>query len=180
MRSLVVGMSGSGKSSAMRVVAERGAAAGVPVLVCDPHGTQWPMADWVTDDIARFVACAQANVGCLLLVDEANEAIGPSGTNHERACRWLATGTRKWGHRLWLGSTGYTEVARAYRRQCDPVVIMRQAVEDATELAKLYRDERLLQAETLEPGQFYLRRDGVVTGPHRFPRPKSGFQSVAA
>ena len=89
MHTLVVGTSGSGKTTFARKLAISALGKGRRVLVYDVMLTDWPEGCEVFDDEHDFSQAAHRSRNALLIVDEAGEVIGRSNYELILACHAL-------------------------------------------------------------------------------------------
>lgn len=128
---------------------------GVPVLVLDPSRAKWEGVDFCTADAEEFIEMAFNNTHCLLIIDEAGEAIGQARSHAERHRISLATRTRHKGHNAIFISQYASTVAAGVRRQCQRLWTFRQSVDDCKILAREFCNEGIAKASDL-PKWHYL------------------------
>lgn len=119
------------------------------MLVCDPFGYDWN-ADWTTDDIDEFVKVARDNEGCLLVVDEAGEAIGNTMPFKVRHRLWLATGARHKGHASIFIAQRAPMLSPSIVRNCEIAWIFRQHRDDLKELTRTFTNDGIMEATKLD------------------------------
>lgn len=117
--------------------------------------SQWN-ADFITDDPNEFLAIVKSNTGCALFIDESGLVIGRYGG----AMQWLATNSRKWGHKAHFITQRATQLDPTVRNQCTSVFIFKQSLADTKILANEFVSDDLKQAHTLAKGE-YLAKIGV-------------------
>lgn len=152
----VCGMTMSGKSFVAKEIARRVRRAGRAVLLLDPIGdVSWPCT-WRTDDPERFLAKAKASQGCLLVVDEAGEALGRG--LQARGMQWLVTRSRHNGHRALICAQRATQIEPIFRDNCETLLLFSVFSDSAAIWAESFNDRELLNAPTLRQYHFYLKR----------------------
>jgi hypothetical protein len=140
---------------------------GVPVLILDPSRHNW-QADfpgatdlYVTDDTDAYIRVVFANEKCLLIVDEAGDAIGRAMRTDQAHRNMLATRTRHRGHSAVFIAQRAPMVSPTIQRQCQHAWIFRQHADDLRDLAKLLTNDGVLKASELPRGScIYARNDG--------------------
>lgn len=157
MRKLILGVSGFGKSYLAHALCESYQDQDVRTLVCDPHGERWP-ADYQTTDPMRLLAVAKQSKRCAIFLEEAGEAIGRGKRARDMA--WFTTGSRKWGHAVYLIAQRAKMIELSIRSQCTAAYIFRQCQDDAEELARQFAEPGLLRAATLPKYQFLYIESG--------------------
>lgn len=160
-QTLVLGMIGAGKSTLMkRTIIPSWKAQGVPVIVCDPLGTRWPGADWVTKDAREFTAAMRGSRRIVGIVDEFWESIGKDWQTVQD-CAYLATMARNDGHRVYFMGQRAVHVPPTYRCQCREVFAFCQTPKDAKELVGEYGDPALENCVNLPDGEVIHWRRGL-------------------
>ncbi len=155
MHSLVVGPTRCGKSSLVKALAQDSLDRGVGVLVLDPNNDDWPCS-FQTTDTEAFIALAKKSRHCLLIVDEAGEAIG-RGKGSDGSI-WITSRSRHWGHCAILIAQRAQMVELNVRSQCANAYVFRQSTGDARLLSDQFADESLLSAPTLAKYEFLYCR----------------------
>ena len=132
----------------------RAKAAGVHALVYDPLQHEWPHAAFVCDDIDQFIDVAFANSNCLLIIDEAADAIGAARSKDTSHRNRLATQSRHLGHRAIFVSQVYSGISKTIRAQCDKIWLFRQHRQELETVARAFaRDDFKAAASELGRGQ---------------------------
>jgi hypothetical protein len=157
VRKLILGVSGFGKSHLAHAIAESYQDQDVNVLVCDPHGERWP-ADYQTTDPFKLLALAKRSKRCAIFLEEAGECIGRG--KQAREMQWFTTGSRKWGHSIYLIAQRATMIELSIRAQCTAAYVFRQCRDDAEELARQFAEPELERAATLPKYQFLYIESG--------------------
>ena len=75
----------------------------------------------------------------------------------------LATRGRHWGHKCFFITQRVKQLSNTVRAQCSELVIFKQARNDTKDLADEFVEPMILQADSLEKGQFIYVRDGYPT-----------------
>ena len=128
-------------------------ASGVPVLILDPSCQNWHGADYVTANTDEFVQFVFANQRCLLIIDEAGEAIGHARSSDERQRITLATRTRHAGHSAIFISQFASTITPAIRRQCENLWTFRQSLDDVKMLSREFCNPKIMRAAELQKGE---------------------------
>jgi DNA helicase HerA-like ATPase len=153
VHNLIVGIGGSGKSTLARVLASGFRNRQEEVLVLDPNKDEWPTEErYIFDDPLRFLKLAKKSQRCALFIDEAGEVIGRG--KHAREMQWITTRSRHWGHRVFLICQRATQIELTIRSQCTTGYIFRQSPGDSRALADTFADDALLEASTLQKGEY--------------------------
>ena len=150
MHTLIVGTSGSGKTTFANRMAEAAIARGRPVLVYDVMLTEWPQGCHVFDDDHDFSQAAHRSRGALLVVDEAGEVIGRS--NYELF--WLATRARHIGASCVFITHRPSQLAPVIRDNCQALVLFSSPASTGKLLAEEFNDPRLETCVSLGLGQY--------------------------
>lgn len=125
-------------------------------MVLDPDlRTDWK-ADFITDDPEYFLSVAKINTSCALFIDESGQMIG----RYSGAMQWLATNSRKWGHKAHFIAQRAKQIDPLVRTQCTSIFLFKQSLDDAKELSKDFVSNELKTATTLLKGE-YLGKIGV-------------------
>ena len=114
MHSLIVGQTGTGKTTlACRLVAEY-ARRGIHSVVLDPIlDGRWPTR-WLTADPEEFTSWAATSRSCALWIDESGETIG----QYHRELFWAATRARHLGHLSHFLTQRPAQLSPTVRNQC--------------------------------------------------------------
>jgi len=148
---------------------------GVSVLVLDPSGRRWPEADFQTEDTDEFIAYAFANDRCLLIIDEAAEAIGRALSSDKANRITLATRTRHRGHSAIFISQDATTINSTIRRQCEKLWCFRQSMTSVKMLAHEFCNPGIMAAKDLAKGEcLYATLYGEISQFNVFGLDKSG------
>jgi hypothetical protein len=153
MHVLILGITQSGKTTLAFRLAAMYKRKGWGVLVLDPDMRKEWNADFMTDEPETFLKWVKANKSCAVFVDESGLMIGRySGT-----MAWLATNSRKWGHRSHFIAQRATQIDPLIRNQCTKVFLFKQSVVDSKILASEYVCEELKNANNLKAGEYYAK-----------------------
>lgn len=150
----IIGKSKSGKSFLAMHQAREYKKRGIPVLVCDPFLCPDWKADYMTDDIEKFVKVARQASGCVLYVEECGQVIG---SNPPPSVQWLTTGSRHNGHAVRLCAQRGTMFNLNMRSQLDELYLFRVHHSDADEWAKIFGDDRLKEAGSIPRHLFFYK-----------------------
>lgn len=129
---LIIGITGSGKTTLAAKMATRMQAAGRLVLIFDPFSNSKWTSPYVYRDASAFVEVAKSCRDASLFIDEAAEAVGIG----DRAHHWLATASRNHGHAAIFLAQRLTMVAPHVRRNCARVFSFKLHPADAEGLAR--------------------------------------------
>jgi GTPase SAR1 family protein len=130
---LIVGMTGSGKTTLAKQYCEEYKSRGGSVLVFDPIGDTWP-SEYVYNDFDEFCDVAKKSRNCLLIVDESAEAIGRNAGDY----MWLGTRSRHLGHTVVFITQRPQGVDRMVRDQCEDISCFMLSKYDAEQLVREY------------------------------------------
>jgi DNA helicase HerA-like ATPase len=156
MHVLILGITGTGKTTlAFRLAAEY-RQNNINVLVLDPDlRTGWN-ADFITDNPETFLEVVKVNKSCALFIDESGQMIG----RYSREMAWLATNARKWGHKSHFITQRASQLDPTIRNQCTSIFLFKQSLDDTKNLVNEFCSNDLEQAHTLRIGE-YLGKIGV-------------------
>jgi len=151
---LVIGKTGSGKTTLIRQIAKTAQNKGTQLLVLDPTpaNDQWG-ADYVTDDPHEFLQVVFANTRCLCIVDEAGSMIGRFGKDKND----LATRSRHMGHSVIFITQDVKSLDNIVREQVRDVIVFRVGRKRAAELAEDFADDNLKMAGELVSGECLIK-----------------------
>lgn len=149
---MIVGPTGCGKTTLAKQIVRRARAAGVGCLVLDPSNAIWE-CEFQTADINLFMQIAEANTRCLLIVDEAGEAIGNARSNATADRIKLGTRSRHQGNSAIFIGQYASLIAAPIRRQCEYAYIFRQSGKDLAILAQELCNDRISEAKNLGKGE---------------------------
>lgn len=116
---------------------------------------------WQTTNIDEYMEVVFGNERCLLIVDEAGEAIGRAMSTDTAHRAKLATRTRHRGHRAVFIAQRATMINATIPRQCSQGWIFRQHADDLKMLARTFTNDNVMRAMNLQPGRcIYVKNDG--------------------
>ena len=150
MHTLVVGTSGSGKTTFARKLAISALGKGRRVLVYDVMLTDWPEGCEVFDDEHDFSQAAHRSRNALLIVDEAGEVIGRS--NYELF--WLATRSRHLGASAVFITHRPSQLAPVIRDNCQVLILFASPSSTGKMLAEEFNMPALENCTMLRVGQY--------------------------
>ena len=156
MHVLILGITQTGKTTLAFRLAQKYKAANVNVLVLDPDKRSGWNADFLTDNPAEYLEVVKVNQSCALFIDESGEMIG----RYAKEMAWLATNSRKWGHKAHFITQRATQLDPTIRNQCTTIFLFKQSLNDTKDLANEFCSEELEMAHTLAAGE-YLCKIGV-------------------
>lgn len=166
MHTLIVGITGSGKSTIAKRMAEKAKRKGKGVLVFDPYLDEYD-AHLITSDLEEFEKYVKANKNCLCIVDEAGEVL-------ERGKRdnWLGTQTRHNGHDLVFICQVATMLSRPVRTSCSQVYAFRQGALSARTMAEEFACPELENCKNNMLFEYHWWRDFTKITKHRLTLPE--------
>lgn len=136
---------------------KQSAGSGVPVLVLDPSGSPKTWldcgADFVTENVDEYLGVVFANSRCLLIVDEAGEAVGRAQSQDHAPRLRLATRTRHRGHSAIFISQAASTISPVIRRQCQKIWLFRQSFASCKILADEMCNPGIIAAAQLGKGR---------------------------
>ena len=150
MHTLIVGTSGSGKTTFARKLAISALGKGRRVLVYDVMLTDWPEGCEVFDDEHDFSQAAHRSRNALLIVDEAGEVIGRS--NYELF--WLATRSRHLGASTVFITHRPSQLAPVIRDNCQVLILFASPTSTGKLLAEEFNQPNLEACTALKVGQY--------------------------
>ena len=150
MHTLIVGTSGSGKTTFARKLATAALDKGRRVLVYDVMLTEWPEGCEVYDDEHDFSQAAHRSRNALLIVDEAGEVIGRS--NYELF--WLSTRSRHLGASAVFITHRPSQLAPVIRANCGILILFSSPASTGKMLAEEFNSPTLEQCTQLRIGQY--------------------------
>ena len=160
MHVLILGITETGKTTQALRIARDYKGKGVPRLVLDPdRRREWEIVegiDFITDNPDLFLEVCQKNKKCAIFVDEAGAMLG----RYPRQLTWLATNSRKWGHRAYFITQRASQLDKTIRTQCSSIFLFQQAVSDCKVLSDEFNRPALMDACDLKKGE-YLAKIGV-------------------
>ena len=135
------------------MIAKEAGSGGVPVLVLDPSCARWPQADFVTADTDEYIEMVFSNSRCLLIIDEAAEAIGRAQSKDDQNRVKLATRTRHHGHNAIFISQDAVTINSTIRRQCEKLWCFRQSYPSIKTLSQHFANDGIMAATSLKKGE---------------------------
>lgn len=160
MHVLILGITSTGKTTLAFKLAKLYKSKGTPVLVLDPDKRREWDADFITDDPEKYLATVKLNKKCALFVDESGMMIG----RYSGAMAWLATNSRKWGHKAHFITQRATQIDPNVRCQCTNIFLFKQSVADSKILSCDFVAEELKGAHNLKTGEYFgkIGVDGAI------------------
>jgi DNA helicase HerA-like ATPase len=153
--SLIVGVSGSGKSTWSHRMAAAAFAARRLVLVYEPMGYTWP-CDLATGDFAKLLAVAKLNRDADVFIEEAHTVFSSLAEHQPNA--WLLRQGRHQGHSVRLITQRYRDIPPNSREQCSEIYCFRQGYQSIRALVEERAEPLFERAATLEVGQFIHKK----------------------
>lgn len=156
MHILILGITETGKTTLAFKIAAKYKQNGTRVIVLDPDKRKEWNADFITDEPDTFLAVCKANQSAALFIDESGQTIG----RYAGPMQWVATNSRKWGHKAHFISQRATQLDVLMRTQCSSIFLFKQSVRDAKILADEFVCPKLIHSCNLKKGE-YLAKIGV-------------------
>jgi len=156
MHVLILGITQTGKTTLAFKLAKRYRQNNINVLVLDPDKRSGWEADFLTDNPEEYLDVVKVNKSCALFIDESGEMIG----RYAKEMAWLATNSRKWGHKAHFITQRASQLDPTVRNQCTTIFLFKQSLSDTKDLANEFCSEDLELAHTLNQGE-YLCKIGV-------------------
>lgn len=153
---LILGRSQYGKTTLAKKLAEQFKASGRRVLVYDILLDDWT-ADYVTDNREEFLEIFWGSFDLICFVDEGGE----TANKKEKDIVWTATRGRHQVGAQGYGNATYYLCHRlnlldvTLRAQCPELFLFASRYDDAKDLANEYGAKELIEAPSLQPGEFF-------------------------
>lgn len=161
----IIGMQGSGKTTLGLSMAQTYRRAGWAVLVLDPHLNPLWKADWMTDDLEKFLRKAKASQRCALFVEEVgDEGDGKKALGRRPGFSWLVTQAHHFGHVTHYLSQYHTQVPPVVRTNVKRLYLFAVGPVTAKEFAEQFAQPSL---SDLVAG--LAEKEFVITGTARVP-----------
>lgn len=149
---LVIGMSGSGKTSLLKIaLIPSYRAKGHKIAVLNPLPDPFE-ADFQTKDGNEFIRFSYTHTGYVLIVDESGRAVG----RYNKLMQSLATDVRHKGNMSVFAAQGVTQLANVVRDQCAYAFIFRASQRNFEIIADEFTHPELLKLPPLTKGEFYF------------------------
>lgn len=107
----------------------------------------------MTDDPEKFLEICKANQSCALFIDESGQTIG----RYAGQMQWVATNSRKWGHKAHFITQRATQLDPTIRAQCTSIFLFKQSVDDAKILAREFVAPQLMESCNLLRGEYLAK-----------------------
>jgi len=153
MHVLILGITQTGKTTLAFRLAQKYSATGVNVLVLDPDKRSGWNADFLTDDPEAYLNVVKVNKSCALFIDESGQMIG----RYAKEMAWLATNSRKWGHKAHFITQRATQLDPTVRNQCTTIILFKQSLNDTKILSNEFVSTELEAAHTLNQGEYLCK-----------------------
>ena len=150
---LVLGITGTGKTLLSQRMARAYKAKGIPVLVLDPFQSANWQADYITDIPDEFMNTVFNRTSCAVFIDEGGDMIGRWGG----VMNQLATRSRHYGHNVHFICQRAKMIDISVRTQCVHLFLFKQSLYDSKELGNDFVSDELLQASDLKAGEFLAK-----------------------
>lgn len=125
----IIGRKRSGKTVLSLAMAAQYRAQGYALLVLDPHGNPAWHADWMTDNLERFLWKVKRSSSCILFVEETGN--GQIGRQPE--FEYLVTEAHHRGHVTHYISQYHTQVTPIVRANVDRLYLFRSGPKSSKE-----------------------------------------------
>jgi GTPase SAR1 family protein len=150
---LVVGLTGTGKTTLLVNLSNDLIDAKMPVAVLDPHLEERWDVDYLTDSPSDFLSYAkQTRIPHILIIEEAGETIGRYGGD----MNWFATQARHGGHIVLFCAQRTSQVDPTTRNNCRNLIAFEQNPKDAQLLYETFNNRLLLKSADLKIGEFIV------------------------
>lgn len=167
MHVLIVGITNTGKTTLAFDMAQRYIVDKRRIIVLDPDlRREWQVPQWrenitnkeiergvMTDNPEEFLIICKNSQGCALFIDESGSMIGRYDTQLE----WLATQSRKWGHKSHFIMQRGSQVSPTVRNQCSSAFVFKQSPDDAKVLSNNFVCPEFLEAPKLNKGEYIAK-----------------------
>ena len=167
MHVLIVGITNTGKTTLAFDMACRYIIAKKKIVVLDPDlRSEWQVGrsggseedpaiknGIMTDDPEEFLIICKNSQSCALFIDESGSMIGRYDTQLE----WLATQSRKWGHKSHFIMQRGSQVSPTVRNQCSSAFVFKQSPDDAKILSNNFVCPEFLEAPKLQKGEYIAK-----------------------
>ena len=141
----------SGKSTYAKWVCEGLKKRGIKTAVLNPYLDPDWNADISFDDPWAMLAWAKQNQKYAIFLEESGEVL-----QREPAFNWFTCRARHWGHKTFVITQRYQDLAPALRNNCTQGVIFAAETMDCRDIASRYREPILLNVEKFQPGQCFI------------------------
>lgn len=158
---LIVGMTGSGKSSLAKIMAQKAKAAGALILCLDPKNDPGFCADFSTTDPAKFQREVTRAAGekTLVIVDESADTIG----NYAGVMCRIATMNRELAHRAIFITQRGAALDKNIVLNCGNVFVFRSSGRDCKTLCDDLGKKQVYEALEFDRGEYlYIPAYGQV------------------
>lgn len=151
--SLIIGMTGSGKTTIATQMSSAYRRKNIKVIVLDPMlDPRWD-ADFITHDRGKFLYILQhpETVNCAVFVDESSTMIG----HYRKEMFWLATQSRHRGHNVHFICQRAKQISPNVREQCQYLFMFNSSIDSAKELANEFNRIELIRANELTIFEYF-------------------------
>lgn len=169
---LIVGVTGSGKTYLAHRIAANYLKDKVAVLVLDPtvdkaSQTAWPVTRKILPGRARcvvvtteaaFFRCYKDARNCAVFIDECGELIGQDRSG----LLSVFTRGRNYGIHGYGITQRATQISPTLRANCEELFMFQQHASDAKIIAQDRSDERLLEATKLKRGYYFYKKNNFT------------------
>jgi len=171
---LIAGITNTGKTTLAFEMAALYKKNGQRIIVLDPDlRPEWNVLSWheniteldmkhgvMTDEPEQFLLICKNAQSCALFIDESGSMIGRYDTQLE----WLATQSRKWGHKSHFIMQRGSQVSPTVRNQCSSAFVFKQSPDDAKVLSNNFVCPAFLEAPSLKKFEYIakIEVDGVA------------------
>lgn len=157
---LIIGVTGTGKTTLGIRLAQRYKKAGIPIMILDPFIKLDWQANYITDNPDEFLDTVFENVNCSVFIDESADMIG----RYAGAMQKLATQSRNLGHNVHFICQRPKQLDINMRTQCENIFCFKLSGYDARELANEHVTNELTKSGGLKAGEFIYKIgvDGIA------------------
>lgn len=150
---LILGMTESGKTTLAKYLASKLKKAGKKIIVFDSMNNPGWDCDYKAESIYALLWILKEKKWrqSYVFIDEASNHCG----HHDKHAIWLATQSRHWGHSCFFITQRGSLLSKTIREQCSFLYLFSCSKSDAQILANEWNKEKLLESNTLKPGEFF-------------------------
>ena len=150
---LVLGITGTGKTLLSQRLAQTYKSKGIPIIVLDPFQSAKWNADYITDNPDEFMSIVFSKTSCAVFIDEGGDMIGRWGGIMNQ----LATRSRHYGHNVVFICQRAKMIDITVRTQCVNIFLFKQSLYDSKELSQDFVCDALIGASELKAGEFIAK-----------------------
>lgn len=149
---LILGVSGSGKTTFATIIQEHASKRGQQTAVLDKmQDDRWLMPTYETSDPDLFLRYLKQHKNHFAFLEEA----GTTLDKHDGSFDWFTTTGRHLGHSLYVSTHRYKQLSPTLRGQCQKAFLFACDPDDAKDLSIRYGEPELMKLADLPPLHFY-------------------------